>query len=66
MELEGVESLLVGVPDKFIPHGSQDVLRKMLGLDADGLYFRFRSFFAAGAAKSAGRDAGRAESTGIA
>ena len=66
MELEGVESLLIGVPDKFIPHGSQDVLRKMLGLDADGLYFRFRSFFAAGAAKSAGRDAGRAESTGIA
>ena len=47
MELEGVETTLVGVPDRFIPHGSQDVLRKALGLDADGLYFRFRSFFAA-------------------
>jgi 1-deoxy-D-xylulose-5-phosphate synthase len=47
LELEGVETLVVGVPDKFIPHGSQDVLRKSLGLDADGLYFRFRRFFAA-------------------
>jgi deoxyxylulose-5-phosphate synthase len=49
MELDGVETLVVGVPDKFVPHGSQDVLRKVLGLDADGLYFRFRRFFAAGA-----------------
>jgi 1-deoxy-D-xylulose-5-phosphate synthase len=68
MELEGVESLLVGVPDQFVPHGSQDVLRKLLRLDADGLYFRFRSFFAAGAgaAQVPGRDAGRAGSPGIA
>jgi len=49
MELEAVETLVVGVPDKFVPHGSQDVLRKVLGLDADGLYFRFRRFFAAAA-----------------
>ena len=49
MELRGAETLLVGVPDKFVPHGSQDVLRKSLGLDADGLYFRLRSFFARGA-----------------
>jgi 1-deoxy-D-xylulose-5-phosphate synthase len=48
MELHGVETLLIGVPDKFVPHGSQEVLRKVLGLDADGLYFRLRSFFARG------------------
>ena len=48
MELAGVETLVVGVPDRFIPHGSQDVLRKVLGLDAEGLYFRFRGFFARG------------------
>ena len=46
MELSGVTTLAIGVPDKFVPHGSQEVLRKMLGLDAEGLYFRFRSFFA--------------------
>ncbi len=50
--LGGVETLVVGVPDKFVPHGSQDVLRKMLGLDADALYFRFRTFFTAGAQAS--------------
>ena len=47
--LEKVESLVVGVPDKFVPHGSQDVLRKTLGLDAESLYFRFRTFFGSGA-----------------
>ncbi len=46
MELSQVTTLAIGVPDKFVPHGSQEVLRKMLGLDAEGLYFRFRSFFA--------------------
>jgi len=66
MALEGVETLVVGVPDQFVPHGSQDVLRKLLGLDADGLYFRFRSFFAAGAAKPSERGAPAAKSPGIA
>ncbi|MBZ0102286.1 MAG: hypothetical protein K8I65_09015, partial [Thermoanaerobaculia bacterium] len=46
----GAEVLHIGVPDKFIPHGSQEILRKTLGLDADGLYFRFRTFFARGLA----------------
>jgi 1-deoxy-D-xylulose-5-phosphate synthase len=46
--LDGVETLVVGVPDKFVPHGSQDVLRKTLGLDAESLFFRFRTFFGAG------------------
>ena len=44
------ELLHVGVPDKFVPHGSQDVLRKVLGLDAESLFFRFRTFFARAAA----------------
>jgi len=60
MELEGVETMIVGVPDKFVPHGSQDVLRKVLGLDAEGLYFRFRGFFAAGRRKDAARSGGEA------
>jgi len=46
MELHGVATMQIGVPDRFIPHGSQDVLRKTLGLDAESLYFRLRSFFA--------------------
>jgi 1-deoxy-D-xylulose-5-phosphate synthase len=48
MELYGAETLLVGVPDRFVPHGSQEVLRKVLGLDAEGLYVRLRSFVARG------------------
>jgi 1-deoxy-D-xylulose-5-phosphate synthase len=61
MELSGVATLALGVPDKFVPHGSQDVLRKMLGLDAEGLYFRLRSFFArtAGARGSSGAEGER-------
>jgi len=45
MEISGVATLTVGVPDRFVPHGSQEVLRKVLGLDAEGLYFRLRTFF---------------------
>lgn len=45
MGLEGVETLTLGVADRFVPHGSQRVLRQALGLDADGIYFRLRQFF---------------------
>jgi 1-deoxy-D-xylulose-5-phosphate synthase len=45
MELHQVATLTLGVPDRFVPHGSQEVLRKTLGLDAESLYFRLRSFF---------------------
>ncbi len=58
LEVAGVETLLLGVPDKFVPHGSQEILRKMLGLDAEGLYFRFRRFFAH---EGAGREARRTD-----
>lgn len=43
--LEGVETLCLGIPDRFIPQGSQRVLRQALGLDAEGIYFRLRQFF---------------------
>jgi len=51
MGLGQVEVVPIGVPDKFVPHGGQDVLRKALGLDAESLGFSFRRTFAA-AAKS--------------
>jgi 1-deoxy-D-xylulose-5-phosphate synthase len=54
MELEGVELMPIGIPDRFVPHGSQEVLRKSLGLDADSLTFRLRRFFAAAKAGSTG------------
>ena len=53
LELAGVSTMLHGVPDRFVPHGSQEVLRKVLGLDAEGIYFRLRRFFAAGAPRAA-------------
>ncbi len=43
--LEGVETLALGIPDRFVPQGSQRVLRQALGLDAEGIYFRLRQFF---------------------
>ena len=53
----------IGVPDRFVPHGSQDVLRKTLGLDAESLYFRLRSFFAQrGSAGKEGLEARRSRS----
>ena len=64
MELANVQVLPIGVPDQFVPHGSQDLLRKKLGLDADSLSFRLRRFFTpareaeAGSATPAPRVAG--------
>jgi 1-deoxy-D-xylulose-5-phosphate synthase len=57
MGLEGVETLCLGIPDRFVPHGSQRVLRQALGLDADGIYFRLRQFFTA-ATSGFGRGSG--------
>jgi len=63
MELHGVATMQIGVPDRFVPHGSQDVLRKTLGLDAESLYFRLRSFFAQrGSAGKEEREARRSRS----
>jgi 1-deoxy-D-xylulose-5-phosphate synthase len=35
--LTGVEVRRLGVPDRFIPHGTQDELRKMCGFDKDAI-----------------------------
>ncbi len=47
MGLEGIETLCLGIPDRFVPHGSQQTLQQSLGLDSAGIYFRLRQFFAA-------------------
>ena len=38
--LEGVAVERAGIPDTFVEHGSQEVLRSKYGLDAAGLYQR--------------------------
>jgi 1-deoxy-D-xylulose-5-phosphate synthase len=35
--ISGVEIKRLGVPDRFIPHGTQDELRKMCGFDKDAI-----------------------------
>jgi 1-deoxy-D-xylulose-5-phosphate synthase len=35
--LSGVEIKRLGVPDRFIPHGTQDELRKICGFDKDAI-----------------------------
>ncbi len=43
----GVRFERLGVPDEFQPHGSQEILRARLDLDAEGIHRRAREFFAA-------------------
>ena len=40
----GVKTLRIGLPDAYIEHGSQNVLRRRYGLDADGIYTKVREF----------------------
>ena len=40
----GIKSLRIGIPDSYIEHGSQKLLRKKYGLDADGIYSRVKEF----------------------
>jgi 1-deoxy-D-xylulose-5-phosphate synthase len=35
--ISGVDIKRLGVPDRFIPHGTQDELRKLCGLDKDAI-----------------------------
>lgn len=35
---DGIRVKMIGLPDKFIEHGSQKILRKIYGLDEDGIY----------------------------
>jgi 1-deoxy-D-xylulose-5-phosphate synthase len=42
--ISGIKTLRIGLPDRFIEHGSQAILRKKYGLDADGIYATVRKF----------------------
>lgn len=41
----GIKTLRIGVPDRFIEHGAQAILRKKYGLDADGIFKSLKEFF---------------------
>ncbi len=43
--LSDVEVLRIGIPDQFLGHGSQSVLREKCGLDCRGILTRVRDFF---------------------
>jgi len=40
----GIKTHRIGVPDTFIEHGTQQVLRRKYGLDADGIYESVKAF----------------------
>lgn len=42
--LSAVKVLRIGLPDRFIEHGTQAVLRQKYGLDADGIYASVKDF----------------------
>lgn len=42
--LFGIKTLRIGLPDRFVEHGPQDVLRARYGLDTDGIYLSVREF----------------------
>ncbi len=42
--ISGIKSMRIGLPDCYIEHGTQAVLRKKYGLDADGIYRKIREF----------------------
>lgn len=50
--LSGIRCLRIGLPDAFIEHGAQAVLRKKYGLDADGIYGRVAEFMEKSRAKT--------------
>ncbi len=45
LEVPNVTFERLGVPDEFQPHGSQEILRARLDLDAEGILRRARAFF---------------------
>ncbi len=42
--LAGVKTHRIGLPDRFIEHGTQSVLRQKYGLDADGIFKSVKDF----------------------
>ena len=49
----------LGVPDRFVEHGSQEVLRSKYGLDAAGIYQRALKAMEAGDGRGAGQEKAR-------
>jgi 1-deoxy-D-xylulose-5-phosphate synthase len=42
--LTGIKTLRIGLPDRFIEHGPQALLREKYGLDANGIYRSVKEF----------------------
>jgi 1-deoxy-D-xylulose-5-phosphate synthase len=42
--LSGIKTFRIGLPDTFIEHGSQAILRKKYGLDSEGIYASVKKF----------------------
>ncbi len=40
----GIKTMRLGLPDDFIEHGTQKILRQKYGLDAEGIYAKVRDF----------------------
>ena len=47
----------IGLPDVFVEHGAQSILRAMYGLDADGIAAGVRALFPAASSKNSGTKA---------
>jgi 1-deoxy-D-xylulose-5-phosphate synthase len=43
--LNGIQVKTIGLPDKFIEHGSQSILRSKYGIDSDGIARQLQSLF---------------------
>jgi 1-deoxy-D-xylulose-5-phosphate synthase len=51
LEISDVDFHRIGIPDEYVHHGTQDVLRAQYDLHADGIAARVRKFLAGGEAE---------------
>jgi 1-deoxy-D-xylulose-5-phosphate synthase len=42
--VSGIKTHRIGLPDAYIEHGTQKILRQKYGLDADGIYASVKAF----------------------
>jgi 1-deoxy-D-xylulose-5-phosphate synthase len=42
--ITGIKTLRIGLPDRYVEHGTQKALRQKYGLDADGVYASVKAF----------------------
>ena len=42
--MTGIKTHRIGLPDAYIEHGAQKILRQKYGLDADGIYASVKAF----------------------